>query len=59
MAHIAKNAGYQSVSDFLDESVDEVAKILQWKSPTVAVPKKKQPRSPSNLKVNKLNGKNL
>ena len=47
MTHIAKNAGYQSVSDFLDKGVDDVAKILQWKSPTA--PKLKA-RSPVEVK---------
>jgi len=46
MTHIAKNAGYQSVSDFLDKGVGEMANMLRWKSPPVPPPPRTKPRSP-------------
>lgn len=30
---LVKNAGYGNVSDFLDKGTDDIAKVLQWKSP--------------------------
>ena len=31
-----KSAGFGSVSDFLDKGTDDIAKVLQWKSPEIA-----------------------
>ena len=31
-----KSAGFGNVSDFLDKGTDDIAKVLQWKSPEVA-----------------------
>jgi len=31
-----KNAGFGNVSDFLDKGTDDIAKVLQWKSPDAA-----------------------
>lgn len=28
-----KSAGFGNVSDFLDKGTDDIAKVLQWKSP--------------------------
>ena len=31
-----KSAGFGNVSDFLDKGTDDIAKVLQWKSPEMA-----------------------
>ena len=31
-----KSAGFGNVSDFLDKGTDDIAKVLQWKSPEIA-----------------------
>ena len=46
MTHIAKNAGYQSVSDFLDKDVGEMANMLREKSDSTTPPPKIKPRNP-------------
>ena len=33
---LVKNAGFGNVSDFLDKGTDDIAKVLQWKSPDAA-----------------------
>ena len=35
---LAKNAGFKSVLDFLDKGTDDIAKVLQWKSPSPILP---------------------
>ena len=39
-----KSAGFGNVSDFLDKGTDDIAKVLQWKSPEIAEEGASQPR---------------
>lgn len=53
LTYVAKNAGFQSVSDFLDKGTDDVAKVLQWKSlpvkPKTSVEAKEKSKSPPGM----------